>query len=118
MKFLADEGIDKKLVIVLRNLDFEVEYVVETQFGRMDKDLLNHAFINNQVILTKDKDFGELIFKEELNTKGVVLIRLENVTSSERVEMTIQWFKKLNWDFETKFITITQNQARVIDLAR
>ncbi len=31
MKFLADEGIDKKLVIELRTLGFDVEYVAESK---------------------------------------------------------------------------------------
>ena len=43
MKFLADEGIDKKLVIELRSLGFDVEYVAESKFGTQDKVLLQYA---------------------------------------------------------------------------
>lgn len=40
MKFLADEGIDKKLVTKLRTLGFDVEYVAESKFGTQDKVIL------------------------------------------------------------------------------
>lgn len=116
MKFLADEGIDKKLVLELRNLGYDVEYVAETQYGSDDKDLLQRAFENDQVILTKDKDFGELIFRDQLKSNGVILIRLENVTTMQRIEICLEWFLRLDWDFYLKYTTITKSQARVIDL--
>jgi predicted nuclease of predicted toxin-antitoxin system len=83
----------------------------------MDRDLLDHAFKNDQVILTKDKDFGELVFRDQLLTKGVILIRLENVITNQRVELCLEWFIRLDWDFDLKYTTITQSLARVIDLA-
>lgn len=116
MKFLADEGIDKKLVTELRTLGFDVEYVAESKFGTQDKVLLQYAFDNNLVVLTKDKDFGELVFKARIPSKGVVLLRMEDVTSAERLQLSLNWFKKLDWDFEMKYTTLTSKQARVIEL--
>ncbi|HOY97456.1 MAG TPA: DUF5615 family PIN-like protein [Catalimonadaceae bacterium] len=116
MKFLADEGIDKKLVIELRSLGFDVEYVAESKFGTQDKVLLQYAWENNRVVLTKDKDFGELVFKSRIPTKGVILLRMEDKNSTERIQLSLNWFKKLDWDFEMKYTTLTSKQARVIEL--
>jgi len=116
MKFLADEGIDKKLVIELRTLGFDVEYVAESKFGTQDKVLLQYAWDNNLVVLTKDKDFGELVFKARIPSKGVILLRMEDVNSADRILLSLNWFKKLEWDFEMKYTTLTSRQARVIEL--
>jgi len=117
MKFLADEGIDRALVLALRNLGYETEYVAETMFAAEDFALINHAFSNKQVIITKDKDFGELVFKHRLPTFGIVLLRLEDMTSSQRVDLSLKWFRQLHWDFEKKFTSLTQFHAREIDLS-
>ena len=41
-----------------------------SKFGTQDKVLLQYAWDNSLVVLTKDKDFGELVFKARIPSKG------------------------------------------------
>jgi hypothetical protein len=41
---------------------------------------------------------------------------MEDVNSADRILLSLNWFKKLEWDFEMKYTTLTSRQARVIEL--
>jgi len=63
MRFLADECCDVALVGALRTDGHDVLYAVETLRGATDEELLNRALLEHRVLLTEDKDFGELIYR-------------------------------------------------------
>ncbi len=117
MNFLADEGLDRTLVLRLRELGHSVDYAAEIFSGCTDVELLRVASENQQIILTKDKDFGELVFKRMRECEGVVLIRLESMTSKDRTNFVLEWFYRLNWDLHRKFTTLTSTHARMVELS-
>jgi hypothetical protein len=64
VKFLADECVDRQIVDRLRREEHEVRYVVEMEPGISDDEVLNLANLEKSILLTADKDFGELIFRQ------------------------------------------------------
>ena len=75
MKFLADECVDRQIVDRLRQESYEVLYVVEMEPGISDDEVLNLANLEKSILLTADKDFGDLIFRQNKITTGVILIQ-------------------------------------------
>ena len=63
MKFLADENIDLPIAQLLRKNGFLVDYVLEIDPGINDEEVLNLANKESSIILTADKDFGELVYR-------------------------------------------------------
>jgi len=63
MKFLADEGVDRSIVEVLRELQHNVYYVIEETRSLSDDELLAIAANESRILLTRDKDFGELVYR-------------------------------------------------------
>ncbi len=61
MKILADEGVDKPIVDLLRSSGFDVHYILETHQGSEDEKVLQIANEEDRISLTQDKDFGELV---------------------------------------------------------
>ena len=61
MRFLADEGVDRSIVNGLRLLNFDVYYVIDKVRSLEDDVLLKIAFDEARFLITKDKDFGELV---------------------------------------------------------
>jgi predicted nuclease of predicted toxin-antitoxin system len=59
MKFLADEGADKPIVIALRNAGFNIDYILESGPRTLDEMVLQHAYSQKRILITQDKDFGE-----------------------------------------------------------
>lgn len=52
-----------------------MEFVVETQSGAIDEQVLERAYAEDRILLTEDKDFGELVFRLRKPARGVVLLR-------------------------------------------
>jgi len=62
MKFLADENVEKQIVDWLRKNGFDVLFVTEFAKSATDDELLEKAKRDSRILLTNDKDFGELVF--------------------------------------------------------
>lgn len=75
MRLLADECCDAGLVVALRQAGHDVDYVFESQRGAIDLDILQWALAEERLLLTEDKDFGELVYRLGKPAFGVVLLR-------------------------------------------
>jgi predicted nuclease of predicted toxin-antitoxin system len=62
LRFLADENLHPVVVGGLRAAGFDVEWVAETAPGATDEAILGRPDIGDLVLLTFDRDFGDLIF--------------------------------------------------------
>lgn len=77
MRFLADECCDVALVCALRADGHQVLYATEALRGATDGELLSRAFSDDRILLTEDKDFGELVCRLRRPALGVVLLRFD-----------------------------------------
>ena len=73
MKLLADENVHPLILRSLRALGHEVEWVKETSPGAEDAAILNRPDIGELVLVTLDRDFGDLIFKQGLPPPRAIL---------------------------------------------
>ena len=87
MNWLADESVDGPIVMRLRQEGILVAYVAELFPGISDNDVLAEANRLNAVLLTADKDFGELVHRLHLTSKGVVLLRLAGLSSAAKAQL-------------------------------
>ena len=85
MKFLADECCDTDLVTALRADGHDVLYASETLRGTDDEALLAQAFVDERLLLTEDKDFGELVYRLRKPTRGIILLRFSIANRSQKV---------------------------------
>ena len=76
MRFLADECVDAALVEKLRAVGHDVRTVQETALASDDTAVIALAAREDRILLTEDKDFGELCFRQRMSVPGVVLLRI------------------------------------------
>ncbi len=76
MHFLADESVDRQIVESLRSAGHDVLYVAEMEPGINDLRVLEQANARSAILITADKDFGELVFRMRQVSAGIVLLRL------------------------------------------
>ena len=76
MNFVADGSIDRQIVERLRADGHSVLYIAETDPGTSDEDVFRLANQQSAILITADKDFGELVFRKAFATYGVLLIDL------------------------------------------
>jgi predicted nuclease of predicted toxin-antitoxin system len=85
VKFLADECRDALLVAGLRQEGHDVLYVMEYAPGVDDETVLQQAAADQRILLTEDKDFGELVVRLGLPAYGIVLLRLNPADSTAKL---------------------------------
>ncbi|MBU2521026.1 MAG: DUF5615 family PIN-like protein [Proteobacteria bacterium] len=81
MNFIADESIDRQIVERLRDDGYFVWYVAEMAPSISDDEVLQIANNETAPLITSDKDFGELVFRQLLVSYGVILVRLSGLST-------------------------------------
>ena len=76
MRWLADENIHSAIVRELRTAGHDVVYAAEVSRQTSDHSLVEQAFSEGRIVLTEDKDFGEIVFRDRKPSAGVVLLRM------------------------------------------
>jgi predicted nuclease of predicted toxin-antitoxin system len=87
MTIVADESVDFGIIKLIRSLGIEVLSIVEISPGIKDEEVIIIALKNQCLLITEDKDFGELTYRLKLEHKGILLIRLSGLQRKERINM-------------------------------
>jgi predicted nuclease of predicted toxin-antitoxin system len=114
MNLLADESVDGPIVEQLRQDGNDVLYVAEFDSGITDTEVLDRANQAQALLLTADKDFGELVFRRKLlSARGVVLLRLAGLSSEGKTEVVRKAFDDHGHQFAKAFTVISPERVRV-----
>lgn len=113
MKLVADESVDFGIIIELRRKGFEVISVLEEFSGITDKDVLRIAVDKNCLLITEDKDFGELTYRLKLKHYGILLIRLNDLGRKERIEMVSRFIEQYFNNLIDNFTVLTKRGLRI-----
>ncbi len=118
MKFLIDESVEKPIVDWLRDRKYDVEYVAESSSGITDEEVIRIANNESRILITNDKDFGELIFRQGKITQGILLIRAVNEESSNKLRLLKEVLKKAKNKLEGSFIVVNETGIRIRKIYR
>jgi len=113
VKILADEGVDRPIVVRLRQSGYQVWYVAEMGPGISDETVLDLANREEAILLTADKDFGELVFRQERMTGGIILIRLAGISPVRKAEIVASALGAHGGEMERVFTVITPGAVRI-----
>src|SRR5436309_2546949 len=113
MRILADESVDSSIVIRLRKDGHEVGYAAEMSPGIMDEEVFAIASDKLTLLVTADKDFGELIFRQGYMKRGIVLYRLAGLSSGEKAEIVSGVINKHGDELLQTFSVITEKAVRI-----
>jgi predicted nuclease of predicted toxin-antitoxin system len=111
--FLADESIDRQIVEAVRRIGYEVLSIAEISPGIPDSQVLNRANEAGAVLLTADKDFGELVFRQHLLHSGVVLVRLAGSAPEAKAEILAAVIEARAGELELAFSVVTSKAVRI-----
>ena len=111
MKLLVDENAPRIIVDALRHCRYDLLWIREHCRGMGDEDIVRLSISENRIILTFDKDFGELIYRLRVeNVPGVILVRIpDNQTCKERV---LAFLKEYSGKLKGYFTVLTESRIR------
>lgn len=113
MNFLADENFPMPSVRRLRQAGHDVVAVITDAPGSADRDVLAWAAREKRIVLTFDRDFGEMIFHREMPVPGgVVYFRFEPETPEEPGEYLLRLFGIKGLSLEKQFTVVRRRRVR------
>jgi len=77
VRWLVDECVDAALVAHLRDAGHDVVYMSDAEPRANDVDVMGRAQRDHRLLLTEDKDFGDLVFRRALPVPGIILLRID-----------------------------------------
>lgn len=115
MRYLANENIPLNALNTLKNIGIDIISIKDFLPGAKDEEVLNFALKEDRIIITFDKDFGELIFRRRYKTKGVILLRV-TPKSLDYVEEKLKNLLTSDIDFEGYFTIVKEEKIRSIPI--
>jgi predicted nuclease of predicted toxin-antitoxin system len=116
VKWVADESVDKPIVDAIRAHGHEVYYILEQNSGISDNQVLSIANKKSSILITADKDFGEIVFRQKMHHFGVVLIRLAGLSVDQKILLTLSAIDRHHEEIKNHFSVISKTHIRIIKL--
>lgn len=113
MRFSANENFPGMAVAALREAGHEVFWVRTEMAGAADEEVLAHAIAEDRVLLTFDKDFGDLVFQSGLPaTSGIILFRISTTSPDAAAERVLKVVESRD-DWAGQFTVVTNDRIRI-----
>ena len=113
MKLVADESVEKQIVERLRREGHDALYIAELEPGVTDDVVLRRANESNMLLVTADKDFGELVFRQGLADSGVVLLRLAGLSPEAKSEVVADVLRERESELPKAFTVVSPGMVRI-----
>lgn len=113
MILVADEGVDRGIVARLRADGHEVLYIAEMEPGVSDEIVLERAREKSAVLITSDKDFGELVFRLGRMAGGVVLLRLAGLSAAAKTAVVSEAVSAYGQEIQGAFTVVSPGVVRI-----
>lgn len=118
MKFFSDHDVYGQTVKFLTACGHQVTRAYDVGLAQArDAELLEYAFVQDMIFITRDKDFGALVFQSHIRCGGVVFLRIEPHAMAEVHEQLRRALQELDGQtLRRSFVVIEASHYRVRQL--
>lgn len=109
MKFLVNANLGRKFTNLLKEAGYDAVLIKDVAPKATDEEVLFLAVREKRIIITNDKDFGELIFQLGRPTSGLILLRTLTTNPEKRFELVSSILDKA----KDKFIVVSESRIRM-----
>ena len=110
-EIVADESVDFRVVTALRIAGLTVYSIGEEIPSITDISVLSLAVEKRALLITEDKDFGELVFRLKLPHHGILLIRISE--NHHKLSSVVECIKNHYEELISKFSVINDQKLRI-----
>jgi predicted nuclease of predicted toxin-antitoxin system len=118
VRSLADENVEAAVADALREGGHDVLCVGDATPGASDLEVFDLASAEDRVILTNDKDFGELAYREARVAAGILLLRLGCASGAEKADRLASLMASVTERLRGRFVVVTDRGIRFRPLHR
>ncbi len=113
VSFLADENFDLNIVKLLRQEGLSVYSIAEMAPSVADPEVLDIAVEKKAILLTEDKDFGELVYRLRLAHCGIMLVRPMKMSPEEKSRRIIRSIQEHIDQLPNAFAVLSRENFRI-----
>jgi predicted nuclease of predicted toxin-antitoxin system len=113
LKFLVDVGVSKRVEKWLLDHGYDTKNVRDVDPRMSDREILKIAVSERRMVITMDKDFGELVYNSGLLHGGVLLLRLEEAKADEKILVLEKILEKYADNLLNKFCVFKDGKLRI-----
>jgi predicted nuclease of predicted toxin-antitoxin system len=113
MRIVADENLAYRMIKALRNEGFEVLSIEEDTPSIPDDNVLSVAVKEDALLITEDKDFGDLVMLHKLPHRGILLLRLSGMDTDEKVVRTLEVIRAYGEELKDSFTVVDARRVRL-----
>lgn len=113
LKFLSDVGVGRKVEEWLVNNGYDVKTMRVINPKETDSEILKLAETEDRMIITMDKDFGELVHNSGKAHAGVMILRLEDANGDRKAEVISHIMTKYSDEIQNRFCVFQNGRLRV-----
>lgn len=113
MILLADEGVERIVVDRLRRDGHDLRWIAEESPGASDEAVLQTAATSGRLLVTNDKDFGELVFRQRRAANGVLLVRLFSLALETRADRVAEALRAHGPEMSERYSVLDPGALRI-----
>jgi predicted nuclease of predicted toxin-antitoxin system len=113
VRFLADESCDFSVVRALRAAGHDVRAVTESASGADDATVMDLALREERILLTEDKDFGQLVYAYSRQSSGIIFIRYPAGNRKSLPTSVVNLVSDTRTEFAGSFVVISPGRVRI-----
>ena len=113
MELVVDECIGTLVSRWLRSEGYDTISIFEAARGSTDLDILSWAARENRIVITADKDFGDLVFRDSRPHRGVILLRLDDETPQNIIRVLAELLADYADEIDHNFVVVTETSVRI-----
>jgi predicted nuclease of predicted toxin-antitoxin system len=113
LSVLTDVGVGIAVEDWLRTAGYDLEAVRDVDPRMSDDDILAWAVRERRLVVTMDKDFGEMVYRSGQGHAGVLLLRLEAATAEEKVRVVRRIFARHGHQLPDHFSVYQNGRLRI-----
>lgn len=110
---IADESVNKNLVNALRKAGHSVLSIAEETAGISDEKIAMLSLSPPGIIISEDKDFGELVYHHNVSVIGVILLRYSPSEFETIKHRLLAFISEHKPNLYGKFVVITLSKIRI-----
>ncbi|MFZ2959475.1 MAG: DUF5615 family PIN-like protein [Candidatus Ozemobacteraceae bacterium] len=113
MRFIADECCDFAIVKALREAGHDVMLISQIKPGATDSEVVKIALHEKLIILTEDKDFGQLVYAAGKQAIGVFFFRFPSAFRKQIANDVVKLVHQMEVKLHGCFVTIQLGKVRI-----
>jgi predicted nuclease of predicted toxin-antitoxin system len=116
LRFLADVNVERPIIDFLRASEYDVKWAADRQANMEDEELIRLANRERRILVTNDKDFGELTFLQQRVSEGIILVRVKGQATQQKIGLLRRLLNEHSDKLQKHFVVVSRTKFRFIPI--